>query len=482
MSKKKKLWSLLLFLMVAMLPSSSFSQVQTSKQEVNDSTEFILRPKLVVDTAKVEEIAMKYRKKQKDILKQHIDSLSESINIMNMIINLTEKEKLSDENGTLAMYTQFFEELKEGNSENAKIFKTTYFWDAEMQRKTLYDQKVHYNREIAKAEKKLTKKLLTYPIIVKYIKLVCDNFQDKINEIERDMTHYDQKDIYSLYLQCKGNREYPQKEIYVRTINENYRPAILREVWKFSNYNEKIDEIDLERQQLGWEWVNDDDNRYSGSESYPHEYDYYGFKSHPEYRSVYVRDVDGSAIFDKEGNFIRFLTLSHENIIRRHNPNLIEALLMLEYRNDYANNKYNIKKEDKDVQYAIVNKLGLSKESVNKRMNAIENGMKGGMLYKYSHNWQESIKGYVQRDKAAKQMVVEMLRLTNDTALKYLDQLKKDHEEDFKYIYKIERLSNVSFKVKFVTKDLQPRCDVVITYYQVKPFSCDWRIDEIIKP
>ena len=155
---------------------------------------------------------------------------------------------------------------------------------------------------------------------------------------------------------------------------------------------------------------------------------------------------------------------------------------MLEYRNDYANNKYNIKKEDKDVQYAIVNKLGLSKESVNKRMNAIENGMKGGMLYKYSHNWQESIKGYIQRDKAAKQMVSEIFRLMNDTAIKYLDQLKKDHEEDFKYIYKIERLSNVSFKVKFVTKDLQPRCDVIITYYQVKPFSCDWRIDEIIKP
>ena len=111
----------------------------------------------------------------------------------------------------------------------------------------------------------------------------------------------------------------------------------------------------------------------------------------------------------------------------------------------------------------------------------MEKGMEGGLLYKYSYSWEESIKGYIQRDKSANQMVGEMLRMMNDTALNFLDQLKKDHEEDFNYIYKIERLSNVSFRVKFVTKDFKPRCDVIISYYQVKPFLCDWQIDNIVK-
>lgn len=77
-------------------------------------------------------------------------------------------------------------------------------------------------------------------------------------------------------------------------------------------------------------------------------------------------------------------------------------------------------------------------------------------------------------------MLGEVFRLLNETANIFLNQLKKDHEEDFKYIYKIERLSNVSFKVQFVTKELKPRCDVVISYYQVKPFLCEWQIDDII--
>ena len=153
----------------------------------------------------------------------------------------------------------------------------------------------------------------------------------------------------------------------------------------------------------------------------------------------------------------------------------------MEYRNDYANNKYNIKSEGKDVQYAIVNKLGISDESKKHMARAIAKGTEGGLIFRYSYSWNESIKGYIQRDNAARQMTGEMLRMMNDTAHNFLDQLKKDHEEDYKYIYKIERLTDVSFKVRFVTNELKPRCDVVITYYQVKPFLCDWQIDSIVK-
>ena len=216
-------------------------------------------------------------------------------------------------------------------------------------------------------------------------------------------------------------------------------------------------------------------------EHYPHEYRYVSFPGHPGYRLVNMTNRSDFVLFDTDGNLVRFPSLSHEDLLRWHRPNLIETLLLMEYRNDYANNKYNIKSEGKDVQYAIVNRLGFSDESEKRMANAIAKGSEGGLIFRYSYNWYESIKGYIQRDNAARQMTGEMLRMMNDTALNFLDQLKNDHEEDYKFIYKIERLTDVSFKVQFVTKELRPRCDVVITYYQVKPFLCDWQIDKIMK-
>ena len=453
------------------------NQVQTSELELNDSVAFLQVPKMVVDTAKVEEVSMTFVKKQKENLTMRKDSLLKDVDVMNIIINMDKKDKLSDENGTMAIYSQLFEELK-GNAERAVTFQFT---------KPIYggatpQWQVQYNQQKENIEKMLIKKQQTHPVVVEYVKWVRKSYLEDIDGIESDISSFDQKDIFWLYYRSEGNKDYPQKQVFVTVMNKNYRPNILLETWKYSNYD-KIDEIDLKQQKRGWEWIDKYDSGPDKQEYYPYEYRYSSYQEHPEYRLVSMRNNvsnDSQALFDTEGNLVRFPYLSHNDVLRWHRPNLIDALLLVAYRNDYVNNKYDIKKEGKEVQYAIVNKLGLSNES-NKRMaKAMAKGIEGGLLYKYSYSWEESIKGYVQRDKAANQVVGEMFRMMNDTALNFLDQIKKDHEEDYKYIYKIERVSNVSFKVKFVTKDLKPKCDVVITYFQVKPFLCDWQIDDIV--
>ena len=471
--KKSIMWGLMVF-----VPSFTFAQVQNNEQELNDSTEFFQVPKMVTDTTKVEEVAQAYLKKYKEGLTQRKDSLLKVVDVLNTIINMDEKEKLSDENGTLTTYTQLFEELKEKSKRAIEFaFTKPVYGGATSQ------WKAQYNQEKEKAEKILTKKQRVHPVIIEYVKWVCNRCQADIKEIEQIMNLHDRDTIFRLYYLSKGNEDYPQKQILITVKNKNYRPSILLEVWKYRNYD-KIDEIDIKQQKLGWEWIDKYDTGPDKQEHYPYEYRYSSYQEHPEYRLVSMRNnvSDASqALFDIEGNLVRFPYLSHNDILRWHRPSLINALLLMEYRNDYANNKYNIKNEGKEVQYAIVNRLGMSNESDKRMAKAMEKGMEGGLLYNYSYSWEESIKGYIQRDKAANQMAGEMLRLMNDTALNFLDQLKKDHEEDFNYIYKIERLSNVSFRVKFVTKDFKPRCDVVISYYQVKPFLCDWQIDNIVK-
>lgn len=58
----------------------------------------------------------------------------------------------------------------------------------------------------------------------------------------------------------------------------------------------------------------------------------------------------------------------------------------------------------------------------------------------------------------------------------YLNQLKKDHEADFGYIYRIKRISNTSFQVIYLnSKTLKPSYCATITYRTGKKrFTCDY--------
>ena len=461
-----------LITVVALLPMMVNAQSSDNDWLFNDSTEFFQQPKVVIDTAKVESVSFAYTKMKKDSLYQRKDSIARVVDVINLIINTPEKEKLQESNGTLQLYSMFLDELK---NESPQYGKRT-----NNDRATVLQFQQLYKKEIENADKLFSKKLQTHPTVIEYAKHVCKDYEIDMKSIEEEAAIYKRNDAFYWYRISEGNSNYPQKQIYLTVKNENYRPALLQFAWKYVSYD-RIDTLELRLQRRGWEWMNKYDFSQQKEEHYPHEYRYVCFPGHPEYRLVNMTNRSDFALFDTEGNLVRFPSLSHEDLLRWHRPNLIETLLLMEYRNDYANNKYNIKSEGKDVQYAIVNRLGISNESEKHMANAIAKGSEGGLIFRYSYNWNESIKGYIQRDNAARQMAGEMLRMMNDTALNFLDQLKKDHEEDYKYIYKIERLTDVSFKVRFVTKELKPRCDVVITYYQVKPFLCDWQIDNIVK-
>ena len=66
----------------------------------------------------------------------------------------------------------------------------------------------------------------------------------------------------------------------------------------------------------------------------------------------------------------------------------------------------------------------------------------------------------------------------------YITQLRKDHESEFEYVYKIERVSNWSFIIVYLDSSLRPSHRAFITYVTGnKPFtySLIGRIMEIPK-
>ena len=158
-----------------------------------------------------------------------------------------------------------------------------------------------------------------------------------------------------------------------------------------------------------------------------------------------------------------------------------ENLLILEYRKDYEANKYNIKSEDSDVQYALRNRLGYSDEASNKMITALAKTMAQDVASYDANTFKEYVTTRRAAYQSAKGYVNEMLRLANVTAANFWNQLEKDHENEYKYLYKIERLGDNSFKLQFVTYDMKPQYDVYVTYFGVAPFVCDYAIERVKK-
>lgn len=151
----------------------------------------------------------------------------------------------------------------------------------------------------------------------------------------------------------------------------------------------------------GWEWLHNDESQYI-EEYYPLELRYQRYDSHPQYKIV------NNDVYDNSGKLVRITNIMESEDL---DSRIIDALYRESYINDYQNNKYNFKKENLKAQNYVKIVLGL---------------LSGDALVSWS-----------------------------DIGNNYLRQLNADHEKDFIYLLKCERMDNVSFKVTFGTWEKQ---------------------------
>ena len=67
-------------------------------------------------------------------------------------------------------------------------------------------------------------------------------------------------------------------------------------------------------------------------------------------------------------------------------------------------------------------------------------------------------------------MLNETLRLDDEQAGLYLEQLKLDHQKDFKYLYEISRKSDTEFKLTFLNDTGKASYSFVIGFSNIKPY------------
>ena len=124
---------------------------------------------------------------------------------------------------------------------------------------------------------------------------------------------------------------------------------------------------------------------------------YNKYKSHPQYRVI------GNEVYNGKGQLVRVVNIFDSNQ-RPISQRVTDELLRQTYINDYKANKYNIRKENQNVQNYVKQELKLITSS---------------RFY-----WSKE-------------------------GVRYLQQLNLDHIHDFDILLKIERLNDTSFKLIF---------------------------------
>jgi hypothetical protein len=146
----------------------------------------------------------------------------------------------------------------------------------------------------------------------------------------------------------------------------------------------------------GWEWIDREESE-DVFEAYPLRLSYNKYKSHPQYRVI------GNEVYNGKGQLVRVVNIFDSNQ-RPISQRVTDELLRQTYINDYKANKYNIRKENQNVQNYVKQELKLITSS---------------RFY-----WSKE-------------------------GVRYLQQLNLDHIHDFDILLKIERLNDTSFKLIF---------------------------------
>lgn len=287
----------------------------------------------------------------------------------------------------------------------------------------------------------------------------------------------------------RGYGNVPEKAIQVPIPNPDCRDNYFNGQCKPSYYNYREHKWDKAQQSTGWEWA-ERDNMVSKSISYPEKLSWFEHPDHPEYRFVEMRLLSDRRYlynaYDENGKLVRI-----DNIYGRLNYSSIkESVMTAICKRDFLANKYDINNAGENTLNALRSKLGVEKTEKQKKAEAaINKGLSDaivkGETAKYDKKQAVTKK---EREKAAKEerdavnagaayMLMALASSMDEQANNYIEQLKSDHSNDLRYIYKIERIDNTTFKVYFLNDKFECGCIALMKWYNKGAYDADYEIE-----
>lgn len=185
------------------------------------------------------------------------------------------------------------------------------------------------------------------------------------------------------------------------------------------NYNNSdyLDSLDKRQQIKEWEFLYTD-NRKPHYDSYPYRVNYYVYSNAPQYKVKFNDSKEITNVYDKNGRLVYVPMLMR-------NYSDLKNIKRMVYLKDFQNNKYGIKSQS-----------ARTLEHLKQTLYKVD-----GLNLCYNYCFFDS------------------------KAKDYITQLETDHREEFGYVYMIERISNVSFRVVYIHElTLKPSHCAIISY------------------
>ena len=82
-----------------------------------------------------------------------------------------------------------------------------------------------------------------------------------------------------------------------------------------------------------------------------------------------------------------------------------------------------------------------------------------------------------KHDVALKVMKEYALKQIDQQADNYIKQLEADHENELKYLYKIERIDNTTFKLYYLNDKMECSCVALMKWFNTASYECEYEIE-----
>ena len=232
---------------------------------------------------------------------------------------------------------------------------------------------------------------------------------------------------------------------------------------------------DEAQQSKGWEWINRDEMN-NKEVFFPQKISYMVHPSHPEYRFTYYHPGFCPRLnaYDENGKLVRADNVVGEQDYRDIEKKVMESIC----KRDFLANKYDINRAEKKTLDALRIRFGIV-DGVDERFKKYKEmyiASRYAMVNAVTP--EEYGQALAMHDASLKVMKEYALKQFDNQADNYVKQLESDHNGELAYIYKIERVDNVTFKIYYMNDNMECSCIALMKWSNSdEPYQCEYEIE-----
>ena len=272
----------------------------------------------------------------------------------------------------------------------------------------------------------------------------------------------------------------PRKQIAIPKPNPDCRDHYFNGTFRLSDYKPwstyESHHWDESQQSQGWEWLNGKDLQ-SKTVYFPEERSYRYHPSHPEYRiSCNWRDnyCFHPNVYDEKGVLVRAGNIDG---LGQGYEEITEAVMTAICKRDFLANKYDINSAKHETLLALRIKFNLA-DAVDARFKKYEKMAQEARDEIVSATTPAQYAAAKKKQSEALNVLMEYVAKEREPqAMNYIKQLKSDHQSELSYLYKIERVDNVTFKLYFLNDKIECGCIALMKWSNKEPYEAQYEFE-----